>query len=415
MLNEYNDLNLSIKDKQILRNLAGQVAELANRPIEKKKAELWLKHNKLEKTRPPVFCDPEHGWTEIIPKNSLECENDRARNWEYLLKKEIFWGKYLNDDRVIESYFRIPYEHVNTGWGMQEIRVKTAEEGSFIWDAPLKEYNQMNLLHFPEIIIDYKKTNYILDLLNSIFGDLLPAKINMGWWWSLGMTQTLIYIRGLERFMLDMQDEPDNLHKLMSFLMCGTLTFIEFLEKNNLLFLNNDSTYVGSGGFGWTDELPQKDFKGKVRLKDMWGFCESQETVGVSPSMFEEFVFQYQLPILEKFGLNCYGCCEPLEKRWDIIKKIPNLRRVSCSPFSNWYEMAEKLENKYIFSMKPTPTDLAEDVFDENIVRKRIQNGLKITKNCIVEIIMKDTHTLRNDPNRVIKWVEIAKNEAESL
>ena len=182
-----------------------------------------------------------------------------------------------------------------------------------------------------------------------------------------------------------------------------------------MLFLNNDSTYVGSGGFGWSDELPQPDHSGKVRLKDMWGFCESQETLGVSPTMFDEFVFQYQLPILEKFGLNCYGCCEPLEKRWDVIKKTPNLRRVSCSPFSDWKEMAEKLESNYIFSMKPTPADLADTVFDENKVRMRIREGLKIAKNCIVEIIMKDTHTLRNDPDRVVKWVRIAKEEAEKF
>ena len=54
----------------------------------------------------------------------------------------------------------------------------------------------------------------------------------------------------------------------------------------------------------------------------MWGFCESQETVGVSPKMFEEFVFAYQLPILDRFGLNIYGCCEPLDRRFDIVKRI---------------------------------------------------------------------------------------------
>ncbi|MDP7287961.1 MAG: hypothetical protein QGH94_08205, partial [Phycisphaerae bacterium] len=76
-----------------------------------------------------------------------------------------------------------------------------------------------------------------------------------------------------------------------------------------------------------TDELPQADFTGRVRLIDMWGFCESQETVGVSPEMFEEFVFPYQMPILERFGLNCYGCCEPLDNRWHVVKRFPRLRR----------------------------------------------------------------------------------------
>ena len=75
----------------------------------------------------------------------------------------------------------------------------------------------------------------------------------------------------------------------------------------------------------------------------MWGFGESQETVGVSPEMFAEFVLPYQLPILERFGLNCYGCCEPLDKRWEYVKQIPRLRRVSVSPWSNRAFMAERL------------------------------------------------------------------------
>ena len=414
-INPDNDLIISKKDKQILSDLARQVAELAALPIEKEKADLWLKHNKLERTKPPVFCDPEHGWTEIIPQESLLCEIERAKKWEYLLMKEIFWGKEMKDDRVIDPFFNMPYEYTETDWGVHEIRTSGGEGGSYVWEAPIDNYDKLEKLRFPKIDVDFEKTKRVQDLLNDILGQYLPVRLKMGWWWTLGMTQTLAYLRGLEQMMLDMQDEPENLHKLMSFLRDGTLARLDFLENNNLLFINNDSTYVGSGGFGWTDELPQKDFTGKVRLKDMWGFCESQETVGVSPVMFEEFVFKYQLPILERFGLTCYGCCEPLERRWDIIKKIPNLRRVSCSPFSNWDEMAEKLGNKYIFSMKPTPADLAEDNFNENRVRMKIQEGLKSAKNCIVELVMKDNHTICKDPSRVIKWVKIAKEEAENF
>jgi len=414
-LTKSDELVLSNRDKDILRSIAAEVAELASRPCEEDKAKLWTKHNKLERTRPPVFCDPEHGWTEIITQDILQCENVRARNWEYFLRKEVFWGKEMQDDRVIDPYFRIWYEHTDSGWGLQEIRKSVGEGGSFVWEAPIDDYSKLDKLHFPQVSVDFEKTNRILDLLNSIFGDLLPTRVNMGWWWSLGMTQTLAYLRGLEQMMFDMQDEPENLHKLMSILRDGTIARIEYLEENGLLFLNNDSTYVGSGGLGWTDELPQKDYTGKARLKDMWGFCESQETLGVSPGMFEEFIFQYQLPIMEKFALNCYGCCEPLEKRWDVVKKAPNLRRVSCSPFSNWSDMAEKLENKYIFSMKPTPADLADTVFNEERVRERMRTGLKEAKNCIVELIMKDTHTIRNDPQRVVKWVKIAKEEAENF
>jgi hypothetical protein len=220
-------------------------------------------------------------------------------------------------------------------------------------------------------------------------------------------------LRGLEQIMYDMYDYPDELHQLMAFLRDGHMLKLDFLEKNGLLSLNNDGTYVGSGGFGWTNELPQKDFNGKiVRTTDMWGFGESQETSQISPEMFEEFILPYQIPVLERFGLNCYGCCEPLNKRWYAVKNIPRLRRVSVSPWSDLKDMAEKLEDKYIYSLKPNPAYLAVSQIDEDFIRKSLREAMQATRNCRVEIIMKDNNTIGNNPENVIKWCRIAKEEA---
>jgi hypothetical protein len=212
-----------------------------------------------------------------------------------------------------------------------------------------------------------------------------------------------------------MIDCPEDLHRLMAFLRDGHLAKLDFLEENGLLSLNNDGTYVGSGGFGWTHELPQPDFSGRVRTRDMWGFAESQETVGVSPQMFAEYVLPYQLPILQRFGLNCYGCCEPLDKRWHIVKQLPRLRRISASPWADRAFFAEQLSDRYILSMKPHPADLAMDDFDEEKIRATLRHDFEVTRNCRVEAIMKDTHTIGNDPSRVVRWVQIAKEEAERL
>jgi hypothetical protein len=87
----------------------------------------------------------------------------------------------------------------------------------------------------------------------------------------------------------------------------------------------------------------------------------------------------YQLPILERFGLNCYGCCEPLNPRWDIVKAIPRLRRVSCSPWADYRKMAELLGKDYVFSMKPKPTPLASASFDREECRRELRENLRIT------------------------------------
>ena len=182
-----------------------------------------------------------------------------------------------------------------------------------------------------------------------------------------------------------------------------------------MLCLNNDGHFVGSGGYGWTDELPQKDFDGRVRLSDMWGMSESQVTIGLSPEMFEEFVFQYQLPIIERFGLNCYGCCEPLDQRWKVIKNTKS-SEVSVSPWANVEKWLKTFKTSIYFHGNPIRRFSKQNI-DKDSIRKEIRKTLEVAKNynCRIEIIMKDNHTLGNNPQNVIDWCRIAKEEAENM
>jgi hypothetical protein len=414
LINE-DELVFPENDKQVLKELISQVSLLANRPIEKEKQKLWLAHNALKPTRPVIFCDPEVGWGEVFPTGKLLCKNRIARDWEFRLLKEIFWGTKMGDDYVVNPYFVIPYIQGGMDWGVKETKIGGNDGGSYRWDSPIKNERDLEKLHHPTIQVDYKSTKFLADQAKDIFGDVLEIKVKTSWWWTLGMTWTLANLRGLEQMMLDMSDNPRLLHRLMSILRDGTLAIIHALEEEGLLGLNNDGTYVCSGGFGWTDELPKDGFNGKVRLKDMWGFTESQETVGVSPRMFGEFIFPYQVPIMEQFGLTCYGCCEPIDKRWHLVKQFPNLRRVSISPWSDRAKMAENLGANYIYSMKPNPAELAMDSMDDERIREDLRKNLQITKGCRVEIIMKDNHTIRNEPERLIRWVKIAREEAEAI
>ena len=407
---------VSMNDKEILQQLARQVRELSLRPVEAEKKQLWYRHNALEKTRPVIYCDPENGWHEIVRQEDLKCSEPLFREWEWTLKKEIFWGESLKDDKVIQPYFDIFYVYQETGWGMQETYSGGQDGGSYSWESPLKDYTRLDQLKFPEIIVDYTTTQKNLELAQEIFKDILEVRLRGAWWWTLGMTQTLVKLRGAEQVFYDFYEYPEELHKVMAFLRDGHLSKLDFLEQHNLLSLSHGGTYVGSGGFGWTQELPAKDFDGThVRTKDIWGFGESQETSVISPQMFAEFILPYQLPILERFGLNCYGCCEPLDKRWEYVQQIPRLRRVSVSPWANLQKMADYLQNRYVYSMKLNPAPLAQPEIDAADIRQGIRDAFQITRDCNVELIMKDTHTIGNNPQNVIQWTKIAKEEAERL
>ena len=328
------------------------------------------------------------------------------------LRKEIFWGDEMGDDKPVEPAFVIPYTVSPDDWGMAPVYHRTDSQGSCVWDAPIRDYRHRSE-EAARAAVRHRLGNdqQFARAGPRRFGKILSVELRGIWWWSLGVTLPAAALRGLQNILCDFVDHPDELKELLAILSAGLMEKLDYLEANNLLTLNNDGTYVGSGGFGFTDELPQRDFAGRVRCADLWGFTESQETVGVSPAMYREFIFPCEKPLMDRFGLNCYGCCEPLHHRWPVVKQHPRLRRVSCSPWADLAKMAENLDGKYVLSLKPNPAAIASPVIDEQAVRQSLRKAVQLTQGCNVEIIMKDNHTIGNRPENVVRWCRIAKEE----
>lgn len=407
------DLLFSLNEIQQLRTLAKHVADIAHWPIMIKKTQAWTDHNDLRSDSPMVFIDPEMGWNEIIKPDTLKCQDPLARVWEMFLRKQIFWAEDMKDDKVIEDTFEVPYVYSDTGWGVTLGKHGGEKAGtSYIVKQSIEEYERdFRKVHYPKLIIDYKKSERVLSLAHEVFDGILRVQRKATWWWSLGMTWDYINMRGLEDFMCDFLIEPDWVYRMMNLLCNGLLERLDFLEKNGLLTDNTGATYVGSGGFGFTQHLrPSAD---KIELKDMWGFVESQETTAINPEMYGEFIFPYHKRISERFGLNCYGCCESYNTRWKYVKQLHNLRRVSVSPFSDWDSVPSLLGRNYIASIKPIPTPLAQSNMDEEVVREDCRRAVEQTKGGICEFIMKDNHTLGGNERNATRWVEIMREEIE--
>jgi hypothetical protein len=126
--------------------------------------------------------------------------------------------------------------------------------------------------------------------------------------------------------------------------------------------------------------------------------------------MFGEFIFPYQVPLLEKFGLVCYGCCEGIHDRLDYILRVPGVRRISVSPWANQQKVAARLGKNYVFSRKPNPAQVCVS-FDEDAIRADLRETLGLAGSGALEIILKDTHTVQNKPERITNWVKIALEE----
>lgn len=289
------------------------------------------------------------------------------------------------------------------------------EKGSYVWDAPVKDPADLEKVRYPRIAPDDEATERIAAALQDAFGDILPIRVSCpvpG----VNLVGEATMLRGLQKVMEDMYDEPGFLHRLMDMIARGLSSDLDLLESGGYLTLNNGCHYTDSGGIGYTRDLPGPDFvSGPVRLRDLWGHGVAQELAGVSPAQHEEFVLEHQLPLLERFGLVAYGCCEPYTRKFDMLKRrVRNLRRVSVSPWCDVEAAAEALGDRYVFSWKPNPAMLA-DTFHPDQVRSYIRGTLERTRGCVVEIVLKDTFTLGGDPRRLEEWARIAREEIERV
>jgi len=106
----------------------------------------------------------------------------------------------------------------------------------------------------------------------------------------------------------------------------------------------------------------------------------------------------------------------PFHHKVDVLKRnIPRLRKISISPFADFQQAAENIQDKFVIAWKPNPAVLAASTWDSEAIRREIEEKLKIARefNCIIEIHMKDIGTVKYQPQRLWKWTQIASEVAE--
>lgn len=411
--------NTTAHDRAVLRDVAARYREICESPVNIERQRLWTAHNDLRESRPLVLIESFPATDEIVTEDTLQCEEEWARNIERSLRVKIAHFEQIDDDDPFDPYIQINWSTGATDYGVtakteySASRTRTDRvEGSYRWEPPIQNIaRDFEKLRPRTFSVDRGATLARKAHLEDVFDSVLPVRIRGGYWWTTGMTIVAVNLIGLEQLMLYMFDDPEGLHRIMAFLRDDHIAHANWLESEGLLTLNNEGDWIGSGSRGHTTDLPADDYVPgtPARLKDLWVLSESQETVGVGPAQFEEFIFPYQQAVTEKFGLTYYGCCEPVHSRWDVLRRFSNLRSVSVSPWANEVYMGEALGRDYVYSRKPNPTLISTSTWDEDAIREDVRTTLRAARHCNVEIVMKDVHTLAGHPERAARWVALTR------
>lgn len=399
-----------MSDKTVLRDLARRYMDVCADPDQDRRRNDWRRHNSLQRTRPLIYVRA-FAWQEM-PQARCVCEQPLAREYEAFFRQRLFLSTF-QDDSIFEPWVTVNAIHRCVGWGVEIDRHFTgAPGGSFKVDYPLKSLGDASKLRAPWHEIDQQATATRLAQVQDLLGDVITVNVDRGpayRMWTGDLSTDLGYLRGIENFMLDMLDDPQGLHDLMRFMAEGVLRTHEQAEKAGHWGLCAHQNQAMPYAMELPDPAANHD---GVSRKQLWGYMAAQEFTAVSPAMHEEFLLQYQLPILKHFGLVAYGCCEDLSQKIDMLRQIPNLRRIAVSPFANVARCAEQIGDQYVVSYRPSPADMVGYGFDESRIRQILRRDLGACRanGCHVDITLKDVETVQSDPTRVQRWVQVVRD-----
>ncbi len=393
------------RDREIVLELARKVVEIAKSDEYEARRRRWRDVNGLRKPdRFPVYCRPVGAWAELIQQDSLMCKDPFCRNIEYNLRMRLIKDE-IGDDDPLEPYWSVSTvfdQHTPHTWGVPINYISSnTPGGAYRYDPPLKTETDFDKLKLPEYTYNEEKTKNAMTKMQEFFRDVMEVRLSCGIPLHPGLANYASSLRGLDQLMYDMVDRPDLVHRLMGHLQKGILKAMKEYEDSGMLTLNNT-------GAMYCSDPPRDDAElGNIRLKDLWGQTESQEFQEVSPAMWEEFLLSYQIPILSKFWLVSYGCCENLTKKINGVLKIPNLRIFVSSAWTDLKKVVEAVGDRYTIMWRQKATDVVFGDLDS--IRRHLEEGMKILKGCYVQIVLRELQTLNGNNQRLKEWASIAK------
>lgn len=408
-------------DRAVLRKLAAEYFLLSQQDRFRENRKLHRAVNDLKQIRPVVLLD-ELPWTEmnIGDELTLRCEDAILREAEWYLRTTIYRAKHMPADMLIAPYMPVYKVIRYAGIGVKvEERTLAQQDRDTIcaheYYDQLSTEEDLDKIHNDVVTYDHEETMRRYQKVGDMIGDLLPVRLKGVEYAATGTWDSIATYRGVTNLLIDLAERPDFMHRTVRKLHDVRWDTIRQIEELGLF--DNDPYSLHCTPILASD-LPGPDFDGEhVKLKNVWGRAVAQIFASVSGAMHEEFDIEYIKEPMSRCGLVYYGCCEPLDRKMDVVEKIPNLRKISITPWADVNVAAEAIGKKYVLASKPNPASVAWDRVDHAQLRKELRTILDACRRhgCACELVLKDISTCHDRPQNIFEWERIAMEMVKNL
>ena len=405
-------MSVSNRDKAHLRKLANRQLEFANLPVMKDRAARWYRHNDFESFEPTVSFEFGATLSELV--SPLECETDETRHMEMMLKYHTASEEFSGDDTIVPDFYWVTYRAGFRPFDIEIVNEHVKDDPGSLGFHTINEVTDLESdwykLKKSTWRCKKEESERQAALCHDIFGDILPIEMHYPFFYG-SLSRMVLDIMGMENMMTAMYDYPELFKEMMDRAATDFLEYTKWSEDSGLLTRNDGNCRLLQGTYGFTHKLGNDDRVGPVKLKNIWGYLDSQETVGLSPDMFYEFFLPYYKRIADPFGQVSYGCCEPVDLYWDGLSGISNMKKVSISPWCNEEQMGEQLRGRQIvYLRKPMPNYIGlNSPLDEAEFEKHIRKTCEAASGCHLEVAFRDVYTLGGYLDKPKKAVEIVR------
>ncbi|MCF7838719.1 MAG: hypothetical protein K9N49_08830 [Candidatus Marinimicrobia bacterium] len=399
---------MNVKDKQILRRLAERYSAIAHLDIQQQRMERYRQTNAREPVRPVVLIS-EVPWGEIKDEAlTNRCAPDLA--WlETHLRQTLYQWEHFQVDLVVPPVFRVAKQrHRSRGIGLevQDHQIK-GDTGAHIsahaYRDQLQNEDDLAKLQVPEIVYDQAGSEEALTVAAEVFAGLMDVQL-VGGSLNYSIWDRIATFRGVENLLMDLAMRPAFMHQIARRFMELAQAEFKQLEEQGLLDFSPVLLHCTAA---CSRDLPAADFAGHVRPQDVWGRCAAQIFCSVSPDMHDEFDLTYNQELFRDCGLLYYGCCEPLDKKIEILRqRFQNLHKISITPWADARRAAEHMGRDYVMAAKPNPAFVATPQFNPEPVREEITRYCEACRahGTTLEFVLKDISTIANHPGHLTQW-----------
>ena len=409
-----------MNERELVRDLARQYAEIAFSDESKAKAANWGRLNALDaNARPPIILD-QLPWHEFAGAEDLKClcADPFLRGIENYFRSEMFRVRHFGADLVLPPYFPCEKVYTDSGCGVSTVTQDESDHAhaqTHLYADQLPDEESLSKLHNRVITAYPEETAKNKAALEEVIGDILEVRPTGTMIWA-AVWDRITFWKGAEACLWAVIDEPEFVHKLMKRLTEIEMDAVDQLEAQDLLAAGPGTKCHCVETY--TDEERYKNIdQAHIRTEDCWISGAAQIFSEISPAMHDEFEIAYMKPLYDRFGWVNYGCCEPPCRKIGIKRKMKTVRSISASPWTDVDMQAEAMGGDFVMLRKPNPAYVRAGYPETDAVKKEVRRTLAACRRSgtPVAFVLKDITTVNGQVKALTEWVELMRSEIENF